>query len=111
VSAIAQRPYGENVRSEGIPEVMRDVVAECVAVAQADGVQLPPDMDGAIQRIAQTMPTQFSSTAQDLARGKRSEIDHLNGLVVQRGQALGIPTPVNRTLWALVRLIEGKTRA
>lgn len=111
VSAIAQRPYGENVRSEGIPEVMRDVVAECVAVAQADGVHLPPDLDGAIQRIAQTMPTQFSSTAQDLARGKRSEIDHLNGLVVQRGQALGIPTPVNRALWALVRLIEGKTRA
>ena len=68
-------------------------------------------MDGAIQRIAQTMPTQFSSTAQDLARGKRSEIDHLNGLVVKRGQALGIPTPVNRALWALVRLIEGRTRA
>lgn len=111
VSAIAQRPYGENVRSEGIQELMRDVVAECVAVAQADGVQLPPDMDGAVQRIAQSMPTQFSSTAQDLARGRRTEIDHLNGLVVQRGQALGIPTPVNRALWALVRLIEGKTRA
>ena len=111
VSAIAQRPYGENVRSEGIPEVMRDVVAECLSVAHADGVQVPGDIDAAVRRIAETMPTQFSSTAQDLARGKRSEIDFLNGLVVRRGQVLGIPTPANRVLWALVKLIEGKQAA
>ncbi|MEO8656576.1 MAG: ketopantoate reductase C-terminal domain-containing protein, partial [Ramlibacter sp.] len=49
---------------------------------------------------------QYSSTAQDLARGKRSEIDHLNGLVVRRGEALGIATPANRVLWALVKLLE-----
>jgi 2-dehydropantoate 2-reductase len=110
VSAIAQRPYGENVAGEGIPQVMQDVVDECVAVARAEGVQLPQGLDGTIRRIAETMPTQYSSTAQDLARGKRSEIDYLNGLVVRRGQALGIPTPVNRTLWALVKLIESKPR-
>ena len=43
-------------------------------------------------------PAQFSSTAQDLARGKRSEIDYLNGLVVRRGEALGVATPANRVL-------------
>ncbi|OYY85493.1 MAG: 2-dehydropantoate 2-reductase [Polaromonas sp. 28-63-22] len=47
-------------------------------------------------------------TAQDLARGKRSEIDYLNGLIVQRGAALGVATPVNRVLWALVKLMEGR---
>jgi 2-dehydropantoate 2-reductase len=52
------------------------------------------------------MPGQFSSTAQDLMRGKPSEIDHLNGFVVRRGQALGVPTPVNRALHVLVRLLE-----
>ncbi|MBA2960870.1 ketopantoate reductase family protein [Ramlibacter pinisoli] len=109
VSAIAQRPYGENVRCEGIPEVMRDAVAECLAVAHAEGVQVPGDIDLAVHRIAETMPTQFSSTAQDLARRKPSEIDYLNGLVVRRGAALGVATPVNRTLWALVKLIEGRT--
>jgi 2-dehydropantoate 2-reductase len=108
VSAIAQRPYGENVRSAGIPEVMRDVVAECVAVAREEGVNLPGDLDVAVRRIAETMPAQLSSTAQDLARGKLSEIDHLNGLVVRRGEALGVPTPANRVLWALVKLIEGR---
>ena len=109
VSAITQLPYGKTVVGEGVPDVMRDVVAECLAVARAEGVQVAGDVDAAIRRIFETMPTQFSSTAQDLARGKRSEIDFLNGLVVRRGDALGIATPANRVLWALVKLLEGKT--
>jgi 2-dehydropantoate 2-reductase len=108
VSAIAQRPYGENVQGEGIQDVMRDVVGECLAVAKADGVNVPGDVEAAVRKIAETMPGQFSSTAQDIARGKRSEIDYLNGLIVRRGQALGIKTPANRVLWALVKLLESK---
>jgi 2-dehydropantoate 2-reductase len=61
-----------------------------------------------VQRLAQSMPAQFSSTAQDLARHKRSEIDHLNGHVLRQGQALGIATPVNRVLHTLVKLIESR---
>lgn len=108
VSAIAQRPYGENVQGEGIWDVMHDVVDECLAVAQADGVQVPGDPHAATRKLVEGMPAQYSSTAQDLARGKPTEIDFLNGYVVRRGQALGIPTPANRVLWALVKLIEGK---
>jgi 2-dehydropantoate 2-reductase len=63
-------------------------------------------MHQAARRIAQTMSAQLSSTAQDLARGKRSEIDHLNGFVVRKGEALRVPTPVNRVLLALVKLLE-----
>jgi 2-dehydropantoate 2-reductase len=54
------------------------------------------------------MPTQYSSTAQDLARGRATEIDHLNGYLVRQGDALGIPVPANRALHALVKLVEGK---
>ncbi|MCP3719115.1 ketopantoate reductase family protein [Paraburkholderia sp. CNPSo 3281] len=111
LSAITQLPYGRLVKGAGVSDTMRDIVGECMAVAQADGVTLPPDMDSAVTRIAQTMPGQYSSTAQDLARGKLSEIDHLNGYVVQRGAALGVPTPANRMLQTLVRLIEDKARA
>ncbi len=110
VSAIAQRPYGETVQGEGVQDVMRDVVSECLAVAKADGVEVPEGVNAAVRKIAQTMPGQSSSTAQDLARGKRSEIDYLNGLIVRRGEALGIPTPANRVLWSLVKLLEGKQR-
>ena len=103
VSAIAQQPYGENVPGAGIPDVMRDVVDECLAVATAEGVQVPGDAHAAIRKLVESMPAQYSSTAQDLARGKPTEIDFLNGYVVRRGQALGIPTPANRVLWALVK--------
>ncbi len=108
VSAITQLPYGKTVAGAGIQDVMRDVVAECLAVAQAEGVQITGDMHAAVEKLADSMPNQYSSTAQDLARGKRSEIDYLNGLIVKRGAALGIATPANRVLWALVKLMEGK---
>ena len=108
LSAITQLPYGRIVKGKGIAAVLRDLVDESAAVAKADGVTLPGDVDAGIRKIAETAPGQYSSTAQDLARGKRSEIDHLNGFVVRRGEALGIAVPVNRVLYALVKLMESR---
>ena len=108
VSAITQLPYGKTVPGVSIKKVMHDLVAECLSVAAAEGVEIPGDMDDAVQKIAQTMQSQYSSTAQDLARGKRTEIDYLNGFIVRRGEALGIDTPANRVMWALVKLLESK---
>lgn len=108
LSAIAQTPYGRLVQGEGVTRAMRDVVDECLAVAKADNVAIPGDVGASVRGIAETMPNQFSSTAQDMARGKRSEIDHLNGLIVRRGEALGVPTPANRMLHVLVKLLEGE---
>jgi 2-dehydropantoate 2-reductase len=106
LSAITRQPYGQLVKGEGVEAVMRDVVAECLAVARAEGVTVPGDVAAAVRRIAETMQAQYSSTAQDLMRGRRSEIDHLNGLVLRRGEALGVPTPANRLLHTLVKLLE-----
>ena len=108
LSAITQLPYGRLVKGAGITAVMRDVVDECLAVAKADDVTIPGDVDAAIRKIAETVPGQYSSTAQDLARGKPSEIDHLNGVIVRRGEALGVATPVNRLLHAIMKLLESK---
>jgi 2-dehydropantoate 2-reductase len=106
LSALARMPYGPLVQRDGVLAVMDDVVAECQAVAQADGVQVPGDARAAVRSLAGTMPAQYSSTAQDLMRGRPTEIDHLNGYVVRRGAALGVPTPVNRVLHTLVKLVE-----
>lgn len=108
LSALGQAPYGKLIVSDGIKAVMRDVVDEALAVAKASQVRMPADLLASVYKIADAMPEQMSSTAQDVARGKPSEIDHLNGFVVRRGQALGIATPVNRTLHAVVKLIEAK---
>ena len=98
VSAISQLPYGKTVAGVGVQDVMRDVVAECLAIAKADGVTVAGDVHAAVAQLAGSMPLQLSSTAQDLARGKPTEIDYLNGFIVTRGQALGIATPANREI-------------
>ena len=107
VSALTQLRYRHLVADEGTRDVMRMVTEENAAVAQADGV--PVTVNGladAVRRIAEVMPEALSSTAQDLLLGRPTEIGDLNGFVVRRGQALGVPTPVNRTLQALVGLAE-----
>ena len=108
LSALTQLSYGEIVQSPDLPvaQVMDDIVRECLAVAHASGVELPESLYDSVRQLAASMPTQTSSTAQDLARGRRSEIDHLNGFIVRRGAALGLDTPVNRLLHTLVRLLE-----
>ena len=106
LSAIAQKPYAALVEVAGVSDLMAEVVDECLRVAVADGVTVSGDIHAATRRIAQTMAGQYSSTAQDVARGKPNEIDYLNGYVVRRGREHGIATPINQTLLTLVKLVE-----
>ncbi len=108
LSAIGQQPYGALIQAEGARQVMADVFAECLAVAGAQGITLPETMCQDTLAISVSMAGQRSSTAQDLARGKPSEIDHLNGSIVRLGAACGIATPVNRSLWCVVKLLEAR---
>lgn len=111
LSALTQLPYGELVRGPGVPAVMRDLYEECVAVAAAAGVRLAPELWDAVQDIARSMAGQHSSTARDVAHGHASEIDHINGHVVRLGAQLGVPVPANRTVHALVKLLDLKAGA
>ncbi len=110
VSALGNAPYGKMVESTGIREVMHEATTEVLAVAAACGVRMAPDTAERVAGIANSMATQRSSTAQDLARSRPTEIDHLNGYIVRQAQAHGIPVPVNRTLHALVKLVETTQR-
>lgn len=106
ISAIARMPYGRMVEGVGVTDLMRDAVNEVLALARAKGIAMPADTLERVLGIAQAMGAQYSSTAQDLARGRPTEIDHLNGYVVREGAAAGIPVPANRALFALVKLLE-----
>lgn len=103
LSALTQLPYGALARSQGMLASMRQVVDECTAVATAAGIALPQDLWAQVLSLTTSMPGQRSSTAQDLARGKPSEIDWINGHVVREGERLQVPVPVNRVLHALVK--------
>jgi len=106
LSAVGPLPYGPMMQVAGARDVVADAVAECVAVAKASGVTLPADILKTTLALADSMPGQLSSTAQDILRGKPTEIDFLNGFVVRKGAELGIPTPTNRALQVVTHLAE-----
>jgi 2-dehydropantoate 2-reductase len=108
ISALSRTKYGRIARDTGSIDVIKRVVTEAVAVGKAAGVQLSADaMITAVLKLgSEAIPEALSSTAQDITRGKPTEIDSLNGFVVRRGAELGVPTPVNQTLYSLVKLLE-----
>ncbi len=107
ITALGRASYGQIARSESALQVFLAAANETIAVARAAGIRLPPvDLANANVKLARDLGNATSSTAQDVQRGKRTEIDSLNGFVVRRGAELGVPTPVNSTLTALIKLLE-----
>jgi 2-dehydropantoate 2-reductase len=109
ISAIAQMSYGDIARCDASRDLMVRVVEECIAVARAAGGRTPgPGFTEKWLANLGKFGGALASTAQDLARGKRTEIESLNGYIVRRGAELGVATPNNFALYALVKLLEGK---
>jgi 2-dehydropantoate 2-reductase len=106
LSAVGGIAYGPMLAVPGTRDLMIRVIDECTAVATAAGVRVPADIRERTLAIGPAMPSQMSSTAQDLMRDKPTEIDHLNGYVVRKGRTLGIDTPTNEALWVMVKLAE-----
>jgi 2-dehydropantoate 2-reductase len=113
ISALGHARYGEIAQNASAKQLMQNVVDEVLAVARAAGLVMPGVHDresgmAAAMDLAMQMADAFSSTAQDLNRGRPTEIDALNGYVARRGAELGVPVPVNHALFTLVRLAEQK---
>jgi 2-dehydropantoate 2-reductase len=107
ISALARSHYGTIAAHPGARELMRRVIEEAVAVARAEGVALDAAaMTSLAYSLGEAMSGAHSSTAQDIERGKLTEIDSLNGYIVRHATQLGIATPVNQTLYTLIKLLE-----
>lgn len=107
MSALARARYGSLASNALTRDLMRQVIDESLAVARGLGVAL--ETESVVQaafKLAEAMPAAVSSTAQDIALGKLTEVDSLNGYVVRRAAELRISVPVNQTLHALVKLLE-----
>jgi len=110
ISALGRARYGRMIVDAEVRAVMEAAVRETVAVARASGIDVAVDsLLEATWKVGEAMTGQYSSTAQDVERGRPTEIDALNGLVARRGAELRIATPVNHTLHALVKLRESGT--
>jgi 2-dehydropantoate 2-reductase len=111
ISALGRAQYGQISASGEARKLVETAVHEILAVARAAGVHPPGFEDPQVAlagafKIATQLAEAYSSTAQDLMRGKRTEIDSLNGYISRRGAELGVATPVNQALYTLVKLAE-----
>lgn len=107
ISGIGQIEYGQMIQSKQITDLMDEITKEFLTVAEKEGVTI--SLEQAIlanEQIAKTMAKQKSSTAQDLIKHKKTEIDFLNGYIVRCGMTHQIPTPANQSVYALVKMLE-----
>jgi 2-dehydropantoate 2-reductase len=111
ISAIGQISYGEMVQQENIKNLIDDLTAEFLLVAHQESIDISTaDAKMINEKIAKTMAGQKSSTAQDLMRQKPTEIDYLNGLIIQKATQYGLDVPNHKVIYALVKMLENKQR-
>ncbi|RJS69664.1 2-dehydropantoate 2-reductase [Candidatus Bathyarchaeota archaeon] len=93
--------------TDSLKPIRHEIIRECVEVGKAEGITFPDDLEERIDKEASKY-TNFSSMCQDVMKGKRTEIDFLNGKIVELGKKHGIQTKVNAVLVHLIKFLEGE---
>jgi 2-dehydropantoate 2-reductase len=102
VNALTLKPSGV-ARREPIADIMRALVAECVAVGRAEGAVLPDDLPDTVVEGYRSGPADgVNSLHADRAAGRPMELDARNSVIVRLGARHGIATPVNAMVVALL---------
>ena len=110
LTALLRVPNGALAATPAARDLAAEAVAEAVAVAAARGITLPyADPLAHVLAVAEATGANRSSMLQDVLRGSPSEIATINGAVVREGARLGVATPVNRLLAALVEALDATT--
>lgn len=104
-TAAMRMPLGPILKDPDTRAFFHNLMREVVAVGRAKGIAIPPDFaDDRLEFGLSSPPTFKASMLHDLERGKRLEVDWLAGEVVQLGRSLGVPTPCNEAVYALLKL-------
>ncbi len=107
LTALLQVPNGELLARPDAQNLMGQIADEVAEVAIASSAVLPfEDPVAAAMEVARKTASNHSSMFQDVMRGAKTEIDAICGAVVKAGEELDVPTPINRTLWHLVRSLH-----
>ncbi len=106
LTALLRLKNGELLTSPPARALIKDLAREAASVAKAIGVDLPhPVPERAVEDVARETSDNTSSMLQDVLRCAPTEVDAINGAVVRTGDLNGIPTPVNRAAWLLVKAL------
>ena len=106
ITAITGVNNGKLLEIPQLRELMRYASLEAVEVGRKQGIDLGYDLIDRVEEVARRTAENRSSMLQDISRGKKTEIDAINGMIVRLGEEVGVDTPVNRILTLLVRGIE-----
>ncbi len=109
LTALTGVPNGRLLEDSELRAILHDVVREGLPIVQAHGVTLTlEEAIAQVENVCRATAQNLSSMLQDVHRGRPTEIDFISGPIVREGERLGVPTPLSRLLWQLVRARSGR---
>jgi 2-dehydropantoate 2-reductase len=106
VGALTRLHHGAATFFEPTGELFNALIEEGLAVARAHGIELHGDPRDLVMKGAKAPGKHRASMLQDVLAGRQTEVDFLNGAIVQWGEKAGVPTPLNKAMWALIKGLE-----
>ena len=98
--------HGAATRFGPTGQLSNDLIAEGEAVAKKLGIELHGDARELVQKGANAAGKHKASMLQDVLAKRQTEVDFMNGAIMKEGEKLGVPTPLNRALWQLIKGLE-----
>jgi len=106
VGALTLLHHGAAARFAPTGDLFNALIDEGLAVAKALGITLHGDPRELVQKGARAPGKHKASMLQDVLAKRQTEVDFMNGAIAQWGEKLGVATPLNRAMWALVKGLE-----
>jgi 2-dehydropantoate 2-reductase len=106
VGALTLLHHGAATRLPATGQLFDDMISEGIAVAKAMGIELHGDPRQLVQKGASAPGKHKASMLQDVLAKRQTEVDFMNGAIVKWGEKYGIPTPLNKAMWALIKGLE-----
>jgi 2-dehydropantoate 2-reductase len=106
VGALTLLHHGAASRFEPTGQLFNDLIAEGEAVAQSLGIALHGDPRRLVQKGAAATGKHRASMLQDVLAKRQTEVDFMNGAIVKWGEMFGVPTPLNKVMWELIKGLE-----
>ena len=108
VQSVTGRGFGPTTTDPDARALYLGCMREVEILARKSGVALPDGSAERLMALIETYPPDAkASMLQDLEQGKRLELEAMHGTVVRLGEALGVPTPVSRFMYAALKLRAG----
>jgi len=98
--------HGAATRFRPTGQLFNDLIAEGERVAKALGIELHGDPRALVQKGANALGKHRASMLQDILARRQTEVDFMNGAIVKASEQAGIPTPLNKAMWELIRGLE-----